>query len=62
MASKEEWFQILDQEEGHKFILLVLDEVLQKSQTVIFQKRIEAQLIPYTANHVKQSVLNTVQV
>ena len=45
MTSKEEWWSIIDQEEGQKLAIQIIEEVLGRSQTVIFQRRIESQAL-----------------
>lgn len=60
--SKEEWNTILDTEEGQKTAILVVEQVLEKVSRVIFEKRIQNQLIPYTLNYVKSVSLEIVHV
>ena len=62
MATKEEWFAIIDQEEGHKLAIQIVEDVLERSQTVIFQRRIQSQLIPYTLLFAKNTFMGVVQV
>ena len=62
MTSKEEWMSIIDVEEGHRLSVSIVEEVLQKTQDVIFQRRIQAQLIPYTLNYFRNTVLRVVEV
>jgi hypothetical protein len=61
MTTKEEWISIIDQEEGQKLALNIVEEVLSKTQSVIFQRKIEQQLVPYTLNYVKNTVLGVIQ-
>lgn len=62
MTSKEEWFAIVDQEEGQKLVLNVMEEVLDKTQNVIFRRRIENQLLPYTLSYVRNTFLGVAEV
>lgn len=51
--SKEEWTHIIDTEDGQKIALAIVEQVLDQVSTVIFKKRIQHELIPYTLNYVK---------
>jgi hypothetical protein len=62
MATKDEWFSILDQEEGQKLSIAIIEEIVSKSQNVIFQRKIQTQLIPYTLNYIKNTILGVVEV
>lgn len=62
MATKEEWISIIEQEEGQKLAIQIVEEILNKSQTVIFQRRIQNQLIPYTLNYIRNTILGVAEV
>ena len=62
MASKEEWINIVDGEEGQKLGILVVEQVLEKVSNVIFKKRIQNHLIPYTLDYVKSVAMEIIDV
>ena len=60
--SKEEWNSIIDAEEGQKTAILIVEQVMEKVSSVIFAKRIQNQLIPYTLQYVKSVSMDIVNV
>ena len=60
--SKEDWNSIIDIEEGVQTVLSVVEVVLEKVSEVIFKKRIQSQLIPYTLNYVKSVSMDIIHV
>jgi hypothetical protein len=43
-------------------VLNVIEEVLDKTQNVIFRRRIENQLLPYTLSYVRNTFLGVAEV
>ncbi|KAJ3226488.1 hypothetical protein HK099_004798 [Clydaea vesicula] len=60
MATKEEWFAIVEVEEGEQLVSTLLDEILQKAQEVIFERHIESQVLPYAVQFAKETLLNLI--
>jgi hypothetical protein len=59
---KEEWNHIIDTEEGQKIALSIVEQVLDQLSTVIFKKRVQHQLIPYTLDYLKSVSMEIVNV
>jgi hypothetical protein len=51
---QEAWSYMLEQEDGELFCLSLIEEILQKSQQVLFQKRIDSQVLPYSSSFCKE--------
>lgn len=62
MAKEELWFQAVEQEESEQLALALVDEVVQRTQTVLFERRLQSQLIPFAVDCAKQSMLETIRV
>jgi hypothetical protein len=62
MSTKEDWGSILEQEDGELFCLTLIEEILQKSQKVLFEKRIDIQVLPYATAFCKEVCLNLIAV
>ena len=60
--SKEDWNAIIEQEEGELFVVSLIDEILAKSQNVLFEKRIDIQVLPYTVSYCKNVLLDLINV
>ncbi|KAJ3091468.1 hypothetical protein HK102_000414 [Quaeritorhiza haematococci] len=61
MCTKEEWQEIVDQEEGEQFIVSLIDEILQRSRDVIFEKHIESQVLPYALQFTKDTLIKVIE-
>ena len=62
MSNLQEWFALIDQEEGEQLVCEIMEEILQKSQQVIFERHIESQVLPYAVKFAKDTLLKMVQV
>lgn len=62
MASKEDWMQLIDQEEGELLVISLIQEIIQKSQALIFERHIDNQLLPYTVEFAKETLMSLVDV
>ncbi|KAG5459182.1 MAG: hypothetical protein BJ554DRAFT_446 [Olpidium bornovanus] len=60
--SEAEWLLILEQEAAEFLAESVVDEVLQRSQDVLFEKHIESQVLPYAVQFCKKTIENMVEV
>ncbi|KAI9099426.1 hypothetical protein DFS34DRAFT_70852 [Phlyctochytrium arcticum] len=57
MASTKEEYQLLvDAEESEIFIISLVEQVVQRSQEVLFEKHIESQVLPYAVQFAKQTI------
>ncbi|KAJ3415608.1 hypothetical protein HDV05_004484 [Chytridiales sp. JEL 0842] len=61
MTTKEEYFAIIDQEEGEQLAYNIIEEVLVKGQEVLFEKHIESQVLPYAVQFAKETLLRIVE-
>ncbi|KAI8904097.1 hypothetical protein EDD86DRAFT_249980 [Gorgonomyces haynaldii] len=61
MTTKEDWIGLTDQEDGELFCLQLIEDVILKSQTVLFEKRIDGQVLPFAVNFCKQQLLELVR-
>lgn len=62
MASKDDWACLIEQEEGEILVLNLLDEIIERSHQVLFQKHIDAQLLPYAVCFAKNTLMDLIQV
>jgi hypothetical protein len=63
MTLKDElWFAIVEQEESELMAVSLVEEILQRTQNVLFEKHIENQLLPYAVEFAKDQLLQSVQV
>ncbi|KAJ8324831.1 hypothetical protein BDV3_004784 [Batrachochytrium dendrobatidis] len=60
MTTKEEWLQLVDQEEGESLALALVEDILQRSQHVLFEKHIDVQVLPYTVNFARDTLVSLV--
>ena len=61
MTSKEDFLAIIDQEEGELLITSIIEDILQRSHDVLFEKHIESQVLPYAVDFAKKTVLGIVE-
>jgi hypothetical protein len=62
MSTREEYFNIVEQEEGEILIQKILAEVLHNCSEVLFEKHIESQVLPYALSFAKDTILMMVEV
>lgn len=62
MSSKEDWFQIVDQEEGENLALSLIDDILTRSQHILFEKHIDVQVPPFAVNATRDTILSIINV
>ncbi len=62
MATKEEWFSIFEQEDGELFVTDLIESIIHKSQQILFKKHIDIQILPYTVEFAKQTLLDIINV
>lgn len=58
----DEWFYIVDQEEGELLAAQIVEEVLQKVQQVLFQKHIASQIVPFSVNDLNDQIMEILEV
>ncbi|KAI9193418.1 uncharacterized protein BJ171DRAFT_637519 [Polychytrium aggregatum] len=61
MTSKEDWFLVVDQEDGEQFVCSLIEEILNRSQEVLFEKHIESQVLPYAVQFSKTTLLKIIE-
>lgn len=61
-ATREDYQSLIDTEEGEIFIVSLVEEVVQKSQDVLFEKHIESQVLPYAVQFAKSAVDEIIEV
>ena len=63
MTIKEEfWLQSLEQEETELLAHEFVEQVLQNTQNVLFERHIENQLIPFATHFAKATMMKTIKV
>jgi hypothetical protein len=62
MTTKEEYFNIIDQEEGEQLAYNIIEDILTRGQEVLFEKHIESQVLPYAVQFAKETLLRIVEV
>ncbi|KAL2916266.1 hypothetical protein HK105_204022 [Polyrhizophydium stewartii] len=58
MATKEDWLQLVDQEEGELLVLSLIEEIIERSQHVLFEKYIDVQVLPYAVGFARETLLS----
>ncbi|KAJ3045181.1 hypothetical protein HDV00_011051 [Rhizophlyctis rosea] len=61
MTTKEDFLLIIDQEEGELLVSSLIEEILQRSHDVLFEKHIESQVLPYAVEFAKETVVGIVE-
>ncbi|KAJ1551123.1 hypothetical protein HK096_003017 [Nowakowskiella sp. JEL0078] len=61
LPNRDDWNSIINQEEGEVFILQIIEEILQSSQDVLFEKHIESQVLPFAVQFSKQTLLRILE-
>nr|KAJ3418269.1 hypothetical protein HK105_000123 [Polyrhizophydium stewartii] len=62
MATKEDWLQLVDQEEGELLVLSLIEEIIERSQHVLFEKYIDVQVLPYAVGFARETLLSLLKV
>jgi hypothetical protein len=62
MATKEEWMDIIAQEEGERFVLALLEDIIHQSHQILFKKHIDVQILPFTVNFARDVIMDIVHV
>lgn len=62
MASKEEWFHFIEEEESEMFALDLIEDIISNSQKVLFAKKIDAQILPYTVTFAEEAMNDMINV
>jgi hypothetical protein len=57
-----EWFSIVDGEEGEQLASTLIEELIQRSQEVIFERHIESQVLPYAVSFAKDTFVDFIEV
>lgn len=57
MTTKEEWTALVEQEDSENFVITIVEEVLTRTQNVLFDKRIDRQLLPFVTAYCKEQLL-----
>jgi hypothetical protein len=59
----DDWFSIvLDQEAAEQISEHIVDDIIKRSQDVIFEKQIERQVLPYAVNFSKDLLSSLINV
>lgn len=56
------WISLIDQEEGQLLAASLIEEIIQKSQDVLFERHIESQVLPYAVQFTKETLLAVIEV
>ena len=62
MTNKEDWFQFIEQEEGELLAMSIVEQVVRKSEHVLFEKHIDVQVLPFVVQFAKATLLNIINV
>ena len=62
MASKEEWFHFIEEEEGEMFALDLIEDIIFNSQKVLFAKQVDKQILPYTVHFAEEAMNDMINV
>ncbi|KAJ3026324.1 UNVERIFIED_CONTAM: hypothetical protein HDU68_005861 [Siphonaria sp. JEL0065] len=57
----QEWFMVIDQEEGENLATSIVEGIVNRGQEVLFEKHIESQVLPYAVQFAKGTLLKIVQ-
>jgi hypothetical protein len=57
-----DWIGLVDQEEGQLLAASLIEEIIQKSQDVLFERHIESQVLPYAVQFTKETLLAVIEV
>ncbi|KAJ1334581.1 hypothetical protein BSLG_007736 [Batrachochytrium salamandrivorans] len=60
MATKEEWLQLIDQEDGESLAISLIQEILQRSQHILFEKHIDVQVLPYAVGFARDTLVSLI--
>ncbi|KAI8928198.1 hypothetical protein BC831DRAFT_449537 [Entophlyctis helioformis] len=60
MATKEDWLQLIEQEEGESFVLSLIQDIISRSQHVLFEKHIDVQVLPYAVGFARDTLLSLI--
>ncbi|KAI8799927.1 hypothetical protein BJ742DRAFT_108246 [Cladochytrium replicatum] len=58
---RDDWFTVVDMEEGEALVAAIINEILLKSHDVLFEKHIEVQVLPYAVQFAKETLLSIIQ-
>ncbi|KAI9136912.1 hypothetical protein BKA69DRAFT_1128678 [Paraphysoderma sedebokerense] len=61
IPSKHLWFSILNQEESELFIHSIVEEIIQRSQDLLFEKHISSQVLPYAVQFAKNVIVEMIE-
>ncbi|KAJ3290330.1 hypothetical protein HK104_006849 [Borealophlyctis nickersoniae] len=61
MTTKEDYHLLTDIEEGELLISALIEEILQKSHDVLFEKHIESQVLPYAVAFARETIIGIVE-
>jgi hypothetical protein len=59
---KDEWIFAIEQEEGEIFILELVQETIDKTQNILFERHIDVQILPHTIDFCKEQLLDNLNV
>ena len=59
---RDQWLALLEQEEGELLVFSVVDDILHKTQAVIFEKHIERQVLPFAVSYAKDALITMIEV
>lgn len=60
MSKNDDWEHMLEQEDGELYCISLIEEIIQKSQQVLFEKRIDIQVLPFATAFCKEVCLELV--
>lgn len=52
-----DWNKMVDQDDGEDFVADIMEELMSSTMTIIYNKYIEMQLLPYTLSQAKDAIL-----
>lgn len=59
--SEAEWHHMVDQEDGEDFVLDIVNEIVDSTLTVLYEKYIVSQTLPYTIQETKDLLLQIIE-
>lgn len=57
-----DWLAIVEYEEGEQLVAMLIEELIQRSQKVIFERHIESQVLPYAVKFAKDTLVEIIEV
>lgn len=61
-GNKDDWISFIEKEDGEMFAVNLVEDIIKNSRRVLFEKQIDAQILPYTVNYAKNLLMDMVNV